>query len=256
MNRSLFFCTLAALTITSANAIAQEEHFDVFVGISGSDTAYGGIDVDEGDITPDERIFEAELEELDLGPGLGMIFTGDEPGFNHPGPADAGFGMLPPGVTALAEFDEVFVNKLPLTIDGTTADLFFWDGTGTPSFSEATGTLFDIVAGTGGSIGDAGLGGDFDDHPEFELSTPSGSLPTPGIYIGSFDVRVNSLSASDQLFLVMGTDGLAPTDEELEELIEMGVDFVATNVIPEPSAIVLLAIAGVGLLNGRGTRRS
>ena len=125
----------------------------------------------------------------------GIIFTADEPGFNHPGPADAAFGMLPSGVTALSPGDEVFVNKLPLTVGGVTADLFFWDGTGTPSFSEATGTSFDVVAGTGGSIGTAGAGGAFDDHPEFELSTPGGSLPTPGIYLGSFNARVNSLGS-------------------------------------------------------------
>lgn len=243
MNRYFLLCTFAALTVVSTHAAAQEEHghFDVFVGISGGQTAYGGIEVDDGDIVLNERVFEAELGDLDT--GVGLIFTGDEPGFNHPGPADSGFGNLPSGVTALSPGDEVFVNKLPLTIQGATADLFFWDGTGAPSFSPAVGTLFDIVAGTGGSIGTAGAGGDFDDHPEFELSTPSGDLPPLGIYVGSFDVRVNSLEPSDPLFLVMGTDGLAPTDEELEELIEMGVEFVEANVVPEPASATLIGIA-------------
>ena len=255
MNRYLFLCALVALTVASANAVAQEEeehgHFDVFVGISGGQTAYGGIEVDDGDIAPNERVFEAEMGDLDL--GFAMIFTADEPGFNHPGPADAGFGNLPSGVTALAPGDEIFVNKLPLTVDGVTSDLFFWDGVGTPSFSQASGVLFDIVAGTGGSIGAAGAGGAFDDHPEFELSTPGGSLPTLGIYLGSFDVRVNSLEPSDPLFLVMGTEGLAPTDEELEELIEMGVEFVENSVIPEPASATL-AVLAAAMFAGRRRR--
>ena len=251
MKRISLLSAFVALAFAASSALAQEEHghFDVFVGVSGGSTAYGGIDVDDGDIELNERVFEAEMAELDL--GFATIFTADEPGFNHPGPADAGFGMLPAGVSPLVELDEIFVNKLPLTVEGVTADLFFWDGTGSPSFAPAVGTLFDIVAGTGGSIGTAGAGGDFDDHPEFEISTPGGGLPTPGIYLGSFNARVNSLEPTDPLFLVMGTDGLAPTDEELEELIEMGVEFVETSVIPEPASATLIGIAVVAFAGRR-----
>lgn len=266
MNRYLFLYTLAALTIASANAVAQDHgHFDVFVGISGGDTAYGGIDVDDGDITLNERVFESEMGEN----VLDNIFFSDEPGFNHP-EDDA---VLPAGVSSLAMGDEIFVNKLPLTVEGDTSELFFWDGVGLPSFAPAVGVDFDIVAGAGGSIGTAGAGGGFDDHPLFELSA-GGSFPTPGIYLGSMQVQVNALEPSDPLFLVMGTEGLITADflgisqmefdmlsdddldEELEEVIEAAAEFVETSVIPEPGSALLLVVAGLCLSHGRVTRRS
>ena len=263
LNRYLFFYTLAALTVASANVVAQEEHFDVFVGVSGGQTAYGGIDVDDGDVTLNERIFESEMGENPLDD----IFFSDEPGFNHP-EDDA---VLPAGVSSLAFGDELFVNKLPLTVTGAPSDLFFWDGVGSPSFAPAAGVAFDIATpGAGGSIGTAGAGGGFDDHPLFELSA-GGSLPTPGIYLGSFEVQVNALEPSDPLFLVMGTEGLITADflgisqtdfdmltdddldEELEAVIEVAVGFVETNVVPEPASATLIGIA-VAALAGRRRR--
>lgn len=264
MNRYIFLFTVATLSIVSANAVAQDEHghFDVFVGISGGQTAYGGIDVDDGDITINERVFESEMGEN----SLDNIFFSDEPGFNHP-EDDA---VLPAGVSSLASGDELFVNKLSLTVEGATSDLFFWNGEGSPSFAPAAGVAFDIVAGPGGSIGTAGAGGGFDDHPLFELSA-GGSLPTPGIYLGSFDVKVNALAPSDPLFVVMGTEGLITADflgisqmefdmltdddldEELEEVIEAAAGFVETNVIPEPGTATLIGIA-VSMFAGRRRR--
>ena len=263
MHRYLLVCTLAALTVGSANAVAQEEHghFDIFVGVSGGQTAYGGIDVDDGDVTLNERVFESEMGENPLD----NILFSDEPGFNHP-EDDA---VLPAGVSSLEMGDEILVNKLSLTVDGATSDLFFWDGTGAPAFAPAPAT-FDIVAGTGGSIGAAGAGGGFDDHPLFELSD-GGSFPTPGIYLGSLEVQVNALEPSDPLFLVMGTEGLITADflgisqmefdmltdeqldEELEEVIEAGVGFVEISVIPEPGSATLIGIA-VAVFAGRRRR--
>ena len=270
MNRCFFLCALAVLTAASQSAFATEEaHFDVFLGVSGGETAFGGIDVDDGEITPDVRVFEAEVAELEL--GFSTIFTADEPGFNHPGPASPGFGNLPSGVTAPVEGDKVFVNQLPLTVDGVTSTVFFWDGVGSPSFAPPTDAVFDIVTGTGGSIGSVGAGGAFDDHPLFELSTPSGSLPTPGIYLGSFEASIENLEATVPLFLVMGTEGLITAeflgidqadfnmltdddlDEALEEVIDTAIGFVETEVIPEPASAALFGIA-VAMFAGRRRR--
>ena len=232
MNRLLTALTLFAALAAARDGEATEEHFDVFVGISGSQTAYGGIDVDEGDITLNQRVFETEMGELI------DIFIADEPGFNHP-ENDA---LLPPGVDSLQQGDELFVRKLPLTVDGASAELFVWDGVGAPSFTPAGGVAFDIVTpGANQSIGMAGAGGGFDDHPLFELSA-GGAVPTPGIYLGSFEVQVEALEPSDALFLVMGTEGLVDTDEELEALIEVAVEYVETNVVPEPGAATLVAL--------------
>ncbi len=266
MNRYLSIGTVLATVATAVAAPAQEAHFDVFVGrpASGTQTTYGGIDIDEGDVTLGVRVFESEMGENPID----NIFFSDEPGFNHP-EDDA---VLPAGASSLEMGDELFARGLPLSVEGETADLFYWNGAGSPSFSRASSAMFSIIAPEPNqSIGMAGAGGGFDDHPEFELSD-SGSLPTPGIYLGSFEVQVGGFDPSDPLLLVMGTEGLITAeflgisqsefdmltdddlDEALEGVIEVAVDFVESNVVvPEPSALM---IAGTGMLMLLGSKRS
>ncbi|QDT69110.1 hypothetical protein MalM25_20380 [Planctomycetes bacterium MalM25] len=254
MKRFVAGAFLLAAGAAFTEARASEGHFDVFVGAAGSQTAYGGIDVDDGDVTLNERVFESEMGDI------GTVFISDEPGFNHP-ESDA---VLPPGVTSLADGDEIFVRKLTSTFDGATSDLFFWDGTGAPAFAPAVDATFDIVTDPGDSIGTAGAGGGFDDHPLYELGN-GGSLPAPGIYLGAFEVQVGVLDPSDLLYLVMGTEGLITADflgitqgefdmltdedldEELEEVIEAAVGVVELSLIPEPGTLALVSFAGLAL---------
>lgn len=260
MQRMLFTAALLAALVAMGDARADEEahgHFDVFIGAAGGDTAYGGIEVDEGEVELGERVFEAEMGENPLD----MIYFADEPGFNHPEDDSA----LPAGVTSLSMGDEIFVVKQTFDFDGASSDLFFWDGTGAPSFTPAVDADFDIVTpGAGGSIGTAGAGGGFDDHPLFELSN-SGAFPTPGIYLGGFEAQVGMLNPTDLLYLVMGTEGLITADflgisqgefdmltdeeldEELEEVIELAVGHVEASLVPEPASVLMLSLAGVAL---------
>ena len=299
MNRYLLPFALVALTVLSARAIAEDvhhedahhedehhedehhedehhedehghhdhghhEHFDVFIGAASGQTAYGGIDVDLGNVTLNQRAFPAEMR------ALGNIFIASKPGINHPEDDD----KLPSGVTSLSAGDQLFVRTREISLENATADLFFWDGDGEVSFTPATGVSFDIVTPEPQqSIGTAGFGGGFDDHPLFELSA-GGSLPTSGIYLGSFEMQVEDLDPTDSLFLVMGTDGLITPallgisqnefdlltdddlDEALEERVELAVEYVEHNVIPEPSAALLVLIASLGLTIGRVMRMS
>lgn len=277
LNRLFSVSSVALLAVLIAASIAgasddddesgheEHGHFDVFVGVSGGQTAYGGIEVDEGEVTLNERVFESEMGENPLD----NIFFSDEPGFNHP-ESDA---VLPAGVDSLQQGNELFVRKLTFTVGGVSSDLFFWDGVGSPSFAPAGGTAFDIVTpGANQSIGMAGAGGGFDDHPLFELSA-GGSFPTPGIYLGSFEAQVDGASPSDPLFLVMGTDGLVTADflgitqaefdllgddeldESLEGAIEFGVEFVESNVVPEPGSSAWAALLAVAFATRKRRRR-
>lgn len=274
MNR-FSFCAAIVATAASISAQASEGHFDVFVGRSdsGMQTAYGGIDVDEGEVFLNQRVFESEMNT----DNINNLYFSDEPGFNHP----ADDLDLPAGVASLIEGDELFVRALPLTVGGIAGNLFYWDGAGAEAtFTKGTTVSFDIVTDFANqSIGSAGDGGGFDDHPFFELSAGE-SLPAPGIYLASFEVQVigeqpgEEFSASDPLFLVMGTkelitpddlglsqpefDALEPMerdeliDEALEPIIEIAVDFVETNVVPEPSSFI---IAGLAVVTTLGCRR-
>ena len=245
----------------------RAQHFDVFVGrpTVGTQTSYGGIDVDTAAITLNQRVFESEMG---ADPFDGA-YTSVEPGFNHPADDSA----LPAGAASLLAGDEIFVTALPLTVGGTTSSLFFWDGVGSSAtFAPAVGVSFTVDTGNmTGSIGSAGAGGGFDDHPFFVLDDGDGNAatsPTPGIYLASFQAVVDDLNPTDPLYLVMGTEGLITADflgiteaefdllsddeldEALEGVIEIGVEFVETNVIPEPSSLALAALAccGTGLV--------
>jgi hypothetical protein len=261
------FFPLAVLVFGAAvliSSLVSAQHFDVFVSrpAAGTQTVYGGIDVDTADVTLFQRVFEAEMGE----DPFDGTFTSDEPGFNHPAD-DAG---IPAGAVSLVAGDEVFVMPRSLAVDGVTSNLFFWNGTGDVAFAPAVGASFAIDTGNlTGSIGTAGAGGAFDDHPFFVLDDGDASpatFPTAGIYLASFLTRVADLGPSDPLFLVMGTEGLitpeflgisqeqfnmlteAELDEALEEVIEVAVSYVETNVVPEPSSLVAaLSVYGVAM---------
>ena len=239
MFRKLSLVTLVAFAFVAG---AQAQHFDVFVATSGTETVGGGVEVDTGEVVLGQVVFEAELGDV------GGQFISDEPGFNHP----ADDSVIPAGIDSLNMGDEIFVRGLDLTapIGGPTAPLFYWDGTGTPSFAPSSATFVINTGNTTGSIGTAGAGGGFDDHPFFEVT--GGPL---GIYLASFEHEVGGFSPSGPNFLVLGTEGLVPTDEELEGLIELGVDYVNANVIPEPNAFVLAGIGFLAMMLGRRSSR-
>jgi hypothetical protein len=266
-----FAVVASAIWLAARPAAAQ--HFDVFPGrpTMGAQTAYGGIDVDNAQITLFQRVFESELGEEPFD----GTFVSDEPGFNHPADDSA----LPAGAASLNADDEIFVTALPLTVGGSTDGLFYWNGLGSVSFAPAVGVTFSIDTGNlTGSIGTAGAGGGFDGHPFFVLDDGDfmpATFPTPGIYLASFQARVAELDPSDPLFLVMGTDGLITadflgitqaefdllTEDELDEaldgVIDMAIDYVEANVIvPEPNSVVLgmLACCAVGLAAPRQGR--
>ena len=261
MNATSKILTLVIIFVAS---IAQAQHFDVYLGrpTSGSQTVWGGIDVDDGHISSGLRVFESEMGE-DIFNG---VFLSIEPGFNNPGTG----GAQAPGAAAMNPGDTVTVNSLSFEVGGSTDDLFFWDGTGPVSFAPAVGVDFSIGNPTDAAAGD----GSFDDHPFIildDLDANAATFPTVGIYLASFEASLPGLDATESIFLVMGTEGLITADflgitqgefdllteeqldEELEEVIELAAGFVETNLVPEPTS-ALIAICGLSIMAFRRNR--
>lgn len=272
MKLSLLTLAVAAV-LAACPTLVSAQHFDVFIGrpAAGTKSAFGAVDVDAAVISLNQRVFESEMGE----DPFDGVFVSDEPGFNHPADDSA----LPVGAVSLLPGDEIFVTGLPLTVDGITSTLFYWNGLGSVAFTPAVGVSFHIETGnTTGSIGMAGAGGAFDDHPFFVLDDGdalAGTFPTTGIYLGSFQAQVAGFDPTGPLYLVIGTEGLITadflgisqeefemlTDEELDEalegVIELAVDYVQSNVaVPEPGSLLLLGISWCGLAATRARFRS
>ncbi len=253
MKTSLYYAAIALVASMAGDAAAQ--HFDIFLGrpATGTTTVIGGADVDllaYDDVT---RVFEAELGTL------GAEFVSLEPGVNHPNINDPGLAAYPASATALAPGDVLSLTERQFTVDGNTDDLFFWNGVGAVSFTPAAANFRIDGADPLGSV--AGSGGTFDDHPFLVVD----SAATPGIYLASVVGTVNGFSPSAPVYLVMGAEDLITpaflnitpeefdmlSEDELEKaldgVIDAGIDYVQTNVVPEPASSAL-AVSAVGCL--------
>lgn len=252
-------CILLAFVLGSAcTGQALGQHFDMFLArpASGTQTVIGGADVTSLAYDDTTRIFEVEMGEL------AGEFVALEPGVNHPDINNPGLVAYPASATALLPTDVLRIHEYAFSLGGPANDLFFWNGIGPVSFSPASAN-FRIDGGD--PLGSSpGTGGAFDDHPFLVVD----SSATPGIYLAAVTGTVDGFSPSDPVYLVMGTEGLiTPSflgitqaefdmlteedlDEALEGVIELGIEFVETNVlVPEPAtlALVLLAVGPVGL---------
>ena len=228
---------VSILLLPSNLAVAggePEAHFDIFIArpATGDQTLVGGALV-PGDLNLDERIFEGDLE-TDVSAG-NNFYTTTEPGFFNAGANSPGLlgATNPPGALALTPGESFTVNNVAFSLDAISSDLFYWDGAGAVNFvsspAELVITQTDGVAGTDGSI---------DDHPFFDIDDlGSNDLPPGGIYLAPLQVELAGLEPSDPVLV------LFVTGEEFEDSVELAEEYLAGRLIPEPSAVVLVACA-------------
>jgi hypothetical protein len=256
MKTSMSLASLVALTAFAlAPYSTHAQHFDVFLArpAAGTSTVIGGADVTGLAYNDVTRIFEVELA------SAGGEFLALEPGINHPNVNDPGL-TYPASATALQPGDVLRLTESSFTVAGNTDDLFFWNGVGAPAFAPAAAN-FRIDGG------DPGVGGVFDEHPFLVVDSDA----TPGVYLASVVGMVDGFAPSVPVYLVMGTEELITPaflgitqaefdmlteddlDEALEAVIEAGIEYVETNVVPEPASTALLAcsILGAALLRCR-----
>jgi hypothetical protein len=256
MKQLMLTIAVVAVSSTATNHRASAQHFDIFLArpAIGTATVIGGADVDGVAYDDVTRIFEVELATA------GGEYLAIEPGVNHPHISNSSLTAYPSSAAPLQLGDVLRLLPRTFTIGSETSDLFFWNGQGAASFAPAAAN-FRIDGGDPlGSV--AGVGGVFDDHPFLVVD----SAALPGIYVASAVGVVEGFAPSEPVYFVMGTEdlisadflGLTPAefdmlsddelDEALEGVIEQGVAYVETNVVPEPTAMAMLGGAALAVL--------
>ena len=202
---------LVAPLALGASARADVVHADIWVTAVGGQLVTGGWDHDTGVvINPDQRVFEGEL-----GLDPSFPFSGDEPGIGS----------------------DLVGASVRLNVLNT---LGAWNGAGF-DFSSSM-----LTVGYGGQSADTASGGfvsfavtaGLDLHPEYTLSGPGASDPANGIYLATFFFASNGL-ADSQVFWAVLNLGMSEEDHEA------AVEWVEMNLVPAPSAIALLGVAGL-----------
>lgn len=209
---------------------AAQEHSDIEVAI------------EDGAVEVHERVTEGEF-----GSELNPANTTDDPGFVPEGAEDT------PATTTFVGGQQLAFETVDLGNSG--LNFWYWDGTGSPSFGasphdltiERTGAgSINLSNGNGGfTMFAADADGFFDEHLDFTLSA---ATPDEGVYV--FGITLSSPNASpavdpsEPVFFVMASQGL---DEAIHEA---GVDYVAANLVPEPSAGISALIAAGLVLAG------
>lgn len=214
-------------------AMADEAHLDVSPGSDGSKIITGGFDHDTDEFTPDIRVFPYEFGEIPLQP-----FFAEDPGFNNFSQTDGG--------TFPANADLGF---------NITDNLLYWDGTGSVTLdpiADATTMIFELGSQSATIGGSTALpvsgftvetsnndGAIEDTHFDVTLDGPGLLDPANGIYVVEAVLTTNvGLADSDPIWWVFNL-GL---DEVAHEAAE---EYVENVLVPEPTSLVLLTLAGL-----------
>jgi hypothetical protein len=206
----------------AGSVLAEEEHFDVWLTLSGGNLVTGAITEDGLTTVGGVRVFGAELGEV-------LPDFSAEPGIQG---IDGTFGA-----------GERFGIRILKAVRS-------WNGS---DFSTVSGSRFQLDFGPQqivSPIADAVVGGmelaaddegGIHDHPTFTLLDP-----TSGIFLLELDVvSIGDVYGATQPFWIVFNNGAT------EEEHEASIDWVNENLVPTPGVAV---IAGMGLL-AMGRRR-
>lgn len=235
---------LAAVLLTAG--VAHAQHADALLVITPGDQLVTGL-YDFGDntlVSTDTRVLEGEFD------AFGTI---DEPGFNA---LSSGNAQLPAGFSALPGDTAVNFTGKAFSIGAQTSNLWFWDATGPVVFSPVTdGTILNVSKAPAVSFS-ANLDGSASDvagftidttasdgflHKHIDFSIIDATTAAEGFYLWSFEISADTYT-SEPIYFV---HGLGDHDEELHE---EAIEYVETNIVPEPASLAMLASGAVCLL--------
>lgn len=230
VNPMIVWGILLAMTVT-----AFAEHVDIRPYVSGGSIVTGTSELVGATVTPlsdHQRVFGAEFGEDDPG----QPFMTEDPGFLSED------GAFPGGAGRFVGFN-------------TLAGLTYWTGSGfagvpaSESLHITKGSQ-SLVLGTAPAAGfnfaviDAGNG--LHEHLTFELLGSDGNPvpgdgiePTPGVYLLEMNLTTTMPGVGDSLpFWIAFNSG----GEDFEEQHDAAIDWVQTNLVPEPVTGMLLAM--------------
>ena len=278
---SLKFLVLTSALLALQTSASLAQHSDVLLADVGGQVAIGTAE-EIGDPNNEAFALGAGAFETILLPGFPPVFLtdyfADEPGFFGLDAIGRASELAALGANALPGGAAVSISTTSFTIDGASAELFYWDGLGAVDFDPApAGTTFSFNPSA--SFASSGANGAMDDHPVYQLDAAGGGAPADGVYLISPVIDVAGLTTSDSFYMVLlaesliGSVNIAEDDaeaieEHLEELeaggnpndvdfgngnvkgfafFEEAVEYVEENlVIPEPatglSALIALAL--------------
>ena len=242
--KPLFSCLIFGIVLGASQLYAQ--HSDVEVAI------------EDGAVEVHEQIAEGEF-----GSELNPANTTDDPGFAPEGAEDS------PPTTTFAPMQQLAFETI--NVGNTGMNLLYWNTAGVDEMTVSPADVslgasphdltidksgagsINLSAGNGGfTILAADGDGFFDDHLDFTLAAGiPNAVPEEGVYI--FGMTLSSPNASpavdpsEPLYFVMASKDLP------ESIHEAAVDYVAANIVPEPSSLVLTLMSV--LLVGLGARR-
>lgn len=242
--RNALIVAAGLVAVVAGPALAHGEEFDVSPEVVGGKIVTNAFqDALEFEVK-NVRVFAFEFGEDPLEP-----YFLEDPGF-HPLPG-SGFAA-----GSLVGFN-------------LTSPLQYWDGAGSPAFGalpagETMSLAFGSSTVAAGSVVPSPAGynfglidplGEFDDHLNTTLINGALATPTEGIYLLSMVVTSSdsNLLPSEPIYLLFANG-------ELEEQLDIAREYVRDNfaagsnlpVVPEPSALALIAAASMLGLRRRG----
>lgn len=241
--------TAFLIACASSSLPAQAQHADVVPRVENGRIVTGGHEDATGEEFPSLRVFGYDFGEDPLDP----YFAAD-PGFNAPA------GSLPGNSQLRFDIPSSAAAGLPV-------NLSYWDGTGGVTFTApASGETLRINLGAQNATLGSGTGavagfaiatatseGSLHRHLNALLNgsdgnndPADGNPPAGGIYVLSMELSSSdpAVAPSLPIYLVYN-NGLS------EEAHGAAIDFVRTNIIPEPGAATLLVLPLATLLRRR-----
>ena len=244
---------LAAAVATPTHAQEEHGHVDALLIINpDNQLVAGGYDFEDNQVDNTQtRVFEGEFD------AFGTI---DEPGFNA---LASDNGQIPDGFSALPGNTDVTFTANAFSLAGQTANLWHWDAQGPVDFDPVTSGTTLTISKAPAALFSAVLDGSASDVAGFTIETTSASgflhkhidftvnqpVAEEGFYLWALTLEVGTY-ATEPLYFVHGLG------DHPESLHEAAVDYVQSNLVPEPAAGLLLASLGAAVIGRRRRARA